>query len=1265
MKRPFWTFGVIVVFIAALPACTTSRYVADSYADWQDAAPPPASEVVYRVFLIGDLGDATLDPLEPSLALLKSHIDQAGENAAVVVLGDNIYCCGLADSGTVRRDTDERRLLAQLRSVEDFEGRVVFLPGNHDWNDDLPGGLEAVARQERFVEAYLDRGNTFLPDDGFPGPVEIELTDRLTMLVIDTSWWIYPHNKAFGDTGEYDLEEDANFLLELDDLIKRNDDKDLLVVGHHPMYTNGRHGGVLPLKDHLFPLKHLHPDLVIPLPIVGSIYPLFVRFSGGRQNLSHPRYQSLRLALLQIFNQHESLIYAAGHEHSLQYFPIQASFLQHHVVSGSGSKPLEVGRGRGAAFTADASGFATLHYYRDGSIWIEMWGTEDGSASGRLVFRTQIKGPARELVDPGVPTMVEAVDYSDSTVVMAASERYGAGAVKEFLLGEHHRDVWAAPVEAPVLDLGKEAGGLVPRKRGGGQQTISLRLNGTDGHEYVLRSIDKDPSVAVPVNLRGTIATEVLQDQIASINPYGAFVIPSLAEAAGVYHTNPRLVYVPDDPRLGVYTDLFAGTMAMLEERPNDDMSHVESFGRSKDVVSAPKLYREINGDNDHRIDHRAFARARLFDMLLSDWDRHQDQWRWASFEPYELDPTLEGEARTDGKIYRPIPRDRDFAFNKMDGLLPWMATRIEPKFQDFTESYGDLKGLNLNGLPQDRRLLSPLRRNDFVEIADSIRAALTDEVIDAAVRQWPDPIYALNGAETARLLKIRRDKLTDVAEKFYKIHARVPDIVGSNKHERFEITRIDDDSTQIVVFKTSKKGEKRREIYRRTFLEDETKEIRLYGLDGNDTFIVEGEVGDGILIRAIGGAGEDTFVDRSRVRGMGKKTRFYDTETGTNWDVGSETKRIASDDDPSVNYYDPDGYEYDDTATLVYFGSNSDDGIFLGGGVNLVRYGFRKYPYDASHTFKANFAARTQAINAVYEGLYADVVGDWDAILDASYFGPNNIRNFYGLGNDTENEVDDREFYQARLRQLRLAPALHKEFVQGATFHFGPSFHLTDVDEATDRFVNQPQAGVSASTFDAQTFASFDVAVTLDTRDNTVNPVQGFRFANEAQFNVGLRNTEDTFLRLATDLSFYLSPSFRSPQLTLALRAGAAHNVSDFPFYSASTLGGKSNLRGHRSTRFAGRTSFYQNAELRLELLQFSTYLAIGRLGALAFFDNGRVWTEADDDRAISQSFFEGYHQGYGGGLWAEFFDLFVLTTTAGFSNDDRTVTIQLGFQY
>jgi hypothetical protein len=1005
--------------------------------------------------------------------------------------------------------------------------------------------------------------------------------------------------------------------------------------------------------------------LVLPLPVAGSIYPLSVRLRGGRQDIYHPRFKSLRESLGRVFGQHEDLIYVSGHDHSLQYFPhISAEgFRQHYVVSGAGSGPSPVGRGRGAGFVATVDGYTVINQYADGSLWLEMWEAIGDGSSGERLFHVELRGPARELADTGAMPLVEEVYYSDSTVTIAANENYTAGGLKSFLLGKHRRSAWATPVEAPVFDVGREAGGLQVGKRGGGMQTISIRLADSTGREYVIRSIDKDPSATVPASLQGTIATDIVQDQIASIHPYGAFIIPRLADAAGVFHTNPKIVYVPEDPRLGIYNELFAGRLAMFEERPDDDMSDQPSFGRSRDVISDTKLYREITDDNDHRVDHHAFARARLFDMLLSDWDRHKGQWRWASFEPYELDPFLEGDARTEGKIYQPIPRDRDWAFNRMNGVFPSMASMFDPKFQDFTESYGYLKGLALNGLAQDRRFVSPLSRQNFVEIAEDLKRSITDEVIETAVRDWPQSIFELDGEDTIRLLKIRRDKLRKVSEDYYEMHARIVDVVGSNKHERFEVKRLDNDSTRVTMFKTTKKGEKRRVLYDRVILTRETREVRLYGLDGNDTFVVDGKTGKGVVVRAIGGSGEDSFSDESSVRGSGKKTVFYDTNTGNTWITGPETKTFTAA-DPGINRYDPREFKHNARFPLLFFGSNQDDGPFIGGGMNFVRQGFRKAPYASSHRVKANFAARTLAVNAVYEGHYVDALGDWDVTLDAGYWGPNNIRNFYGLGNKTKNERDDREFYQARLRQATFSPALFQVLEQGVTIRLGPTFQLTDVDGESDRFVNQPQAGVAENTFEVQTFGGLDTEVLLDTRDSAVNPKRGLAWSNQAHVNVGLNNTSDSFVHVSSDVSFFLTPA-RAGWLTLASRIGGAHNFNDFPFYSANTLGDKANLRGFRSTRFAGRTSFYQNVELRAQLFTFSTYIAIGRFGLLGFLDNGRVWTEADDDTNVSQAFFQGYHQGYGGGAWVEMFDALVLTAVAGYSEDGSTFTVKFGFQY
>ena len=158
----------------------------------------------------------------------------------------------------------------------------------------------------------------------------------------------------------------------------------------------------------------------------------------------------------------------------------------------------------------------------------------------------------------------------------AAGPGYGASGLKKFFIGSHRRKTWTTPVELPVLDIGRE--GLVPLQRGGGHQTLSLRLENQEGHQFVIRTLDKDPSGTVPVNLQGTLATDFVQDQISIIQPYASIIIAPLADAIGVYHSNPRAVYIPNDPRLGIYAETFADKIALIEERPTKDMSPLITF---------------------------------------------------------------------------------------------------------------------------------------------------------------------------------------------------------------------------------------------------------------------------------------------------------------------------------------------------------------------------------------------------------------------------------------------------------------------------------------------------------------------------------------------------------------------------------------------------------------------------------------------------------------------------------------------------------------
>lgn len=385
-RQPVSYVFVLLAGSLFLGCAATGPFVAESSRDWQTRAPDSTARIETQVFLIGDAGDATLDPRLPALGLFQSQLSRADSNAVAVFLGDNLYCCGLSAPSSKRRKQDESRLLAQLRSLDEFPGRAIVVPGNHDWDNSGPDGLAAIQREELFVEAHLGY-DAFLPTGGSPGPEEVRVSDSVVIIAIDTQWWLHKFERSAGDPGKDRADVNDDFILKLTKVIQRNKDALVIVVGHHPMKSRGPHAGVLPLVDHLFPLRQLHPALWIPLPIVGSLYPLGRRrYFGGRQDLGHTAYRSLIRHLDKAFSQHRNLIYAAGHEHSLQYFAPDEQG-HHYIVSGAGSRPNPVGR-KGATYAYAGPGHAVLNVYDNGSVWMEMW-SPDG-VGGTLVFRTPI-----------------------------------------------------------------------------------------------------------------------------------------------------------------------------------------------------------------------------------------------------------------------------------------------------------------------------------------------------------------------------------------------------------------------------------------------------------------------------------------------------------------------------------------------------------------------------------------------------------------------------------------------------------------------------------------------------------------------------------------------------------------------------------------------------------------------------------------------------------------------------------------------------------
>ena len=232
---------------------------------WADSTQRTKEPPAYTVYLIGDAGEYKSD--NPSaLKILEGHLKNADTNSIVVLLGDNIYPAGLPKPDAENLKTAQKKINAQLDILKSFKGRVVFVPGNHDWDHWSKEGLEGIKREEDYVEKYLDRGNVFLPDNGCPGPSVVNLTENLVLVSIDTQWWLHKWRKTDASNKDCPAIDDASFLAELEAALTENKSKQIIVTAHHPIITNGNHGGYYALKDYIFPLTASKPNLYIPLP---------------------------------------------------------------------------------------------------------------------------------------------------------------------------------------------------------------------------------------------------------------------------------------------------------------------------------------------------------------------------------------------------------------------------------------------------------------------------------------------------------------------------------------------------------------------------------------------------------------------------------------------------------------------------------------------------------------------------------------------------------------------------------------------------------------------------------------------------------------------------------------------------------------------------------------------------------------------------------------------------------------------------------------
>ncbi|THU41122.1 hypothetical protein FAM09_03135 [Niastella caeni] len=827
-----------------------------------------------------------------------------------------------------------------------------------------------------------------------------------------------------------------------------------------------------------------------------------------------------------------------------------------------------------------------------------------------------------------------ATAQTDSAVVKAHPAYDSVSKMHRRLFGENFRKEWGAPVKLPVIKLSER--GLIPLQRGGGHQTRSLRMKDAQGKEWVLRGIEKYPEILLPEAFRETFAADWVRDAMSSQHPYAPLIVPVFSDVIKVPHATPVIGYVAPDKNLGEYEKEFANTMCLLEER--------EPYGESDNTF---KMLERLNEDNDNTLDTVGFFRARLLDLFIGDWDRHEDQWRWVD------------EKKGNGRKYVAVPRDRDQALYRNEGFFPTIASRkwIAAFLTGFDS---DIKRGNyffFNGRKLNARFLVQLDHDRWMQLTNDFVALLTDDVLETALARLPREVYMMRHDELLQKMKLRRGNIAKAMENYYYFLNHIVDIQVSDKNEVVEITDGNNGGLLVVIHKLSKKGNREEQLFARTFVASETKEIRFFIGKGNDSVVLN-NTNKKIKLRIVGGDGAKVY----NVQQAGRKVCVYEKETGAMFT--GETNRLKkhlSNDSANTAFVPTNAYGI--ARPLITAGFNLDDGFLLGGGVKIIKQGFRKVPYASVQQISLAHSFSTSAFRIRYKGEWLQTVGKADITVQADIFAPNNTRNFFGRGNETEyiKVGDFRRYYRTRYNLYHANPSLRWHVGQGTTLSAGPAiqYYHSDSVENKGRFINNESL---IHSYDSNTVhrdkihAGVIIGWLRDKRNNIILPTAGHFVNVQAQAYGGLNNDSKSYMQVTSEIALYKNLSKKS-MVVIAERLGGAVTVGKSAFYQSAFLGGHENLLGFRQYRFAGEHMLYNNLEFRIKLGNFVNYILPGQVGITGFYDVGRVWEKNESSST--------WHQGVGGGLYFAPAQMAVIQVKAGYSNEGWFPYVIMGFRF
>ena len=599
--------------------------------------------------------------------------------------------------------------------------------------------------------------------------------------------------------------------------------------------------------------------------------------------------------------------------------------------------------------------------------------------------------------------------------------------------------------------------------------------------------------------------------------------------------------------------------------------------------------------------------------------------------------------------LYAPIPRDRDNAFTKFDGfLLNIIIPAANAKhLQTFDYKIKDVARLNFPARNLDHHLLNQVTLEEWIAIATDIKTRLTDNIIENAVKQMPPEVYPISGADITAKLKSRREMLPEYAAEYYRFLSDEVEITGTEKAELFEVKRLSDEETEVSLYKITKEGNtKDKPFFHRIFKTNETSQLRLYGIAGNDEYKITGKVKKGIKVRLIGGVDKDKYQDESTVGGPSHKTKIYDNY-GNDISPSKETVVNLSK-SQAINQFDFKYFNYNKKGLAPKIFYNNEDRVYAGLGYNSKKYKWRKYPLANTQSIDVKYSISQKGFSSTYKSTFTDLLGNWNLNTYAN-FDEIRWRNFYGLGNETLLNTTSTEFYRMRSKEFNSALEVERVFNGKHQLIAGTSYQNYKILNDTARFLAKEFVTNTNEVFKTKDFGGLHAGYIYQVLNDSVLPVKGISLALNGSYINNLRTRSGDVEKYSAEINLY-APLTKN--IGFVIRGGGATLTGSPEFFQYNYIGGTESLRGYQRERFYGTSTAFSQNELRW-ISNVRSFLFNGKLGVFGLYDAGRVWLKGQDSN--------GWHTGYGGGILISPFNKITITAAYAVSSEDTNIHIHV----